>query len=540
MIKILSFCKSYLKKHIVALSTYILLCTIVGLFSLVKPYITGSFLDYLSGKHREFSLVHYCIFFFCTTVLSIVVGYVTNRLFVYLQTKLGFELNRDMISHVHKLPLSYLEKQDTAYLNQRINNDSNAIITFCIGIIQNIIIKFVTLIISLTVIFSFDPFIALVLFVLVPSYYVMYRLLKKYIFSASFLLKEQQADYFGKLYEQFSNIKLLKIHSISDEFLKRLNITFNMLLKSVYKYQNTTYLFSGLDSIVIAIAHVFLFLYGGFLVVSNELTIGQFTIISSYFGIMLAAARYFFSLGKTIQDNLVSLTRLDEILSIKQNLIGDTRLHDINDILISNYSKNYNENNVISNFSFRFGKGNIYTISGTNGSGKTTIINSILGLDIDEYSGNIYINGVLIQSINMQDARERLFGVVEQEPLLFNDTISYNIWLGKSEDEHRENYYIDLLGLHYLIESLPAGLQTIISENSSNLSGGEKQKISIIRALVKDPEVIILDEPTSALDKESSEKLKMHLLSIKSKKIIIIISHDTIFHDISDVVISLS
>lgn len=96
-----------------------------------------------------------------------------------------------------------------------------------------------------------------------------------------------------------------------------------------------------------------------------------------------------------------------------------------------------------------------------------------------------------------------------------------------------------MLGLQSFLSNLSNGLQTRIGENAANLSGGEKQKISIIRALIKDPEVVILDEPTSALDRESAEKLKIHLQSIKNQKTIIIVSHDTTFHDISDTVVFL-
>lgn len=539
MIKIILFCKPYLRKHTVALSSYILLCIVVGLFSLIKPYITGSFLDYLTGSDRCYSLVHYCIFFFFTMILSIFVGYASNRLYVYLQTKLGFELNCSVITHVHKLRLSYLDKQDTAYLNQRINNDSNALMTFCISVVQNVVIQSVTLFVSVVVIFSFDALIATVFFVLIPIYFVVYSLLKKHIFSASFLLKEQQANFFGKLYEQFTHIKLLKIHGISSEFLTRLYDSFNKLLKCAYNYQNTTYLFSGLDSVVVGIAQMFLFLYGGSLVLLGKLSIGQFTIISNYFGIMLGSARYFFSLGKTVQDNMVSLKRLEEIEFLEQSPIGETRLDHIDDISITDYSKSYEGNNIISSFSIKFTKGNIYTISGPNGSGKTTIVNSILGLDIGEYSGEIRINGLPLEKIDMQNARKHLFGVVEQEPMLFEDTISYNIWLGRVSEEKKLNDYIDMLGLQSFLSNLSNGLQTRIGENAANLSGGEKQKISIIRALIKDPEVVILDEPTSALDRESAEKLKIHLQSIKNQKTIIIVSHDTTFYDISDTVVFL-
>lgn len=138
---IFGLCKKYLKKNIRLLILYGILCLCSSFFAMISPYLSGNFIDCLVVIQSSKMIYRYCILFILIAVFSQILGYLVNRLFTKLQTKLAFEFNKDMISHVQKLPLSYISKQDMAYLNQRINNDTNMLMTFCISILQGIIIN---------------------------------------------------------------------------------------------------------------------------------------------------------------------------------------------------------------------------------------------------------------------------------------------------------------------------------------------------------------------------------------------------------------
>jgi len=139
----------------------------------------------------------------------------------------------------------------------------------------------------------------------------------------------------------------------------------------------------------------------------------------------------------------------------------------------------------------------------------------------------------------MYEIKLRCIGVTEQEPILIADTLLNNITFGQKYSNDRLYELIEILNLDNYISSLDNGLETIINEKSSNISGGEKQKISILRELLKNPEVLIFDEPTSALDSLSKIKLINYLQEIKTDKIIIIISHDEIIKNICDKIINI-
>lgn len=142
-------------------------------------------------------------------------------------------------------------------------------------------------------------------------------------------------------------------------------------------------------------------------------------------------------------------------------------------------------------------------------------------------------NGVSMDAIDIYNLRSRMISVSEQEPALLADTLSYNLNLDRvglvqSNKCVLENL-TNALGLKAYIESLPEQFDTVINESATNISGGEKLKISIIRAILRNPDVIILDEPTSALDSQSRAALRSYLDELKMSKIIIIISHDADF-----------
>lgn len=185
-----------------------------------------------------------------------------------------------------------------------------------------------------------------------------------------------------------------------------------------------------------------------------------------------------------------------------------------------------------------FVAGKIYSIRGENGAGKSTLINLLLGLYINCYRGEIIYNGIDINKIDLVDLRNKLVGVTEQIPLLLNDTLYNNLLMG-SKNFELMNFLIDYFQLNDFISRLENGINNVINESTTNISGGEKQKIAIIRQLISNPDVMIFDEPTASLDFDSKNKFLKYITKIKANKIIIIITHDDIINDFSDETITI-
>ncbi|MCL2275493.1 MAG: ABC transporter ATP-binding protein [Defluviitaleaceae bacterium] len=213
-------------------------------------------------------------------------------------------------------------------------------------------------------------------------------------------------------------------------------------------------------------------------------------------GVLLGALRYFFGLGSTIQSSMVSYTRLQELAQVREEPNGFQTLQEITEIECKNLIFHYHENALLQNINLRFTRGTIYAIKGKNGAGKSTLMDILLGLQAGEYTGEVLYNGIPQSDLDMYALRHQHIGVSEQEPTMLNDTPTYNINL----DDETRIQNLNPLGLQWL--------ELAVNESATTLSGGEKQKISIARALLKDPDILILDEPTSALDATGALHLK--------------------------------
>lgn len=538
--KVFKFCKNFIFKYKGLFSFYILLNIIIGIIGIIIPLLTGKIVDNLTYTKNKELLINYCIIFAVISIVNMLAGFLSSFIYIKLQTKSGYALNKHVVDHLQNVSMSYFTNTDTVYLNQRINNDSNSIIIFCIGVIINVAVNIITLIFTSVLLIKINYKIAIIMFVLVVLYIIMYSIFKKSLYQKSYEVKEAQSSFFSRLNEQLLNVKFIKIHSIKDIFTKRLDNAFTELIKKLVSSQKLSYLYTCCDSIIGLIAQLCIFLIGGFAIINGEMTIGFYVIMANYFSMMMGSSRYFFNLGKTYQDNLVSYNRITEILSIQQQIHGNYEIENIDCIKVENLTFNYSEKNIFKNYCVEFKKGKIYCLIGHNGVGKSTLISLILGLYVNDYEGKISYNNINIKEIDLYQTNLKRIGVTEQEPILIPDTLINNITLEKDYDVRLINDYINLLGLDKYILSLENGLNTIINEKSNNISGGEKQKISILRQFIKNPDVMILDEPTSALDVESKEKLRIYLNSVKKNKIIIVISHDSFIQEFCDVVVDLN
>jgi len=351
------------------------------------------------------------------------------------------------------------------------------------------------------------------------------------------MFKESQSKFFTSLHQQLKKMKFTKLHSAEQVLHDKLKSDFCSLRLGVIEFQKINCLFNSLDNIVLTLSQISFYLLGGLQILAGELTIGMYTIFTTYFSMMINSIRYFFNIGKSYQEALVSYDRIINILNQKTETNGSVQIDKIDKIDIQNLSFSYGEKEIIKNLNMTFTKGKIYGIKGGNGTGKTTLINLLLGLYIDEKKGVVLYNGIDISKLDMKKIRRNLIGVSEQEPVMLNSTIDQNLTLSREPlNNYKLEKYIKLLHLEQCINK--NGLDFVINDNS-NISGGEKQKLSIIRVLLKEPDIMVFDEPTSALDMKSAKCFSDYLLKVRDNRIIIIITHESQLMEICDVIYNL-
>lgn len=529
MKKIFKFSQKYFLKYKFRLILLFFIILISGLCTLSIPIITGNFIDFLVGVNRKADIYLYCIVFIMITIINILVGFIANRIYTKMNFLLTFNMTEDIIAHAQKISVFYFLNRNISSITQQISIDTKVIVDFCFDFFNNFIINILKLTIPLVIIFSISKIMFAIIMILSLIYLFAYISFKKILYKYNFQVKEEQNVYFSHLYEQLSKIKFLKTHQIEDWFNQKVQSVFANLLKLVMNLQVVQYSYSGLDTFIMSVGQICLFIIGGSLVLQTKISIGEFTLISSYFNMGITAIRYFFSLGQNIQTTLVSYERLIRIENETEEIVGNKKIETIDKIHIEKLSFSYDQRQIIFNQFLDFEKGNSYAILGKNGIGKTTLINIIIGV-YQGYSGKIYYNDYDLDEVDIKFLLKNHISVVEQEPVLIQDTLYNNIVLDRCVPEEDVKNLVEV----WLDDEKFKDLNIQINEKSCNLSVGEKEKIAIMRAIIKDSDLVIMDEPTAALDKESLKKIEKLIKDKWKDKIIIIITHDDKLASICD------
>ncbi|MCU7192580.1 ATP-binding cassette domain-containing protein [Turicibacter sanguinis] len=515
----------------------ILLKLLASCLSVINPLIIGVYIDILNTeKNRELVLV-FCFCFGFITILMLILQYVANINVANLKLRLNNDIIVKTILHINKGNLRKVREYDSAYLAQRITQDSSQIVDFILNNMLSFGIQILILLICILIMVKIDWIFLIFVLCISLINLLIYLLSKKRIYNERLRVSNAQNQYFAGLNENISNIYFTKINYIFNKMKDRIINSFKNYYevhKSFIKVQSAYHLIQSIPTNLIVFV---LFFYGGMGIINNKISIGEFIILNSYSTMLLGNISYFVEFSNVYQNYIVSYNRLKELFNIPLDRMDnnkfDIQLNEDNfeRISLSNISLSYDNKYILNNINMSFQKGYIYNIVGSNGCGKTTLLNLLLFVE-ENYSGEVFYNNINIRSANLALIRNELVSFVEQDPVILNDSLKSNIEVLCINNIHEYNAKLDK-ELFMIFNSLD-NLEENKTLSKNVLSGGEQKKISIIRALSKDTPIIILDEPTNSLDMQSIILLKDYLKRIKSKKLIIMISHSEIFDDIVD------
>lgn len=517
---------SILKRDYACLIYLTTLCTLTSILNLFLPLIAGNFINKLISNPRMGIITQYCLVILILNLISYFLAYMIMRLNISIQINSTFNLNKNILQKIQRVSLLYLQNKDIAYMNQRINNDVNTMVIFVINVIKDVLVNMISLLFSISFLFRISELIFFVFFIVLILYILLYKTLKRQLLLLKKLVLERQSEYFSKLQEMLTYVKFTKIYNYTDFLIKPLTKKNDELKKTLLENQKYTYILTVSEQIIVMIFQICLYIIGGVQVINGKLSVGMFTIMSTYLGNVITSFKYFSTLYQQYLSAYVSYQRIIEFENLKDDNCGNMNIEDVEEIFLDNFSYTYNtQNKIIDNINYKFKVNEIYFISGKNGSGKTTLVNSILGL-YSEYDGNILVDGYSIKNINMYSFREKFVSFIDQHGLLINSSIYENISLNQNISiKTIETYLLDF-GLIKAYDEANEYLSKNINELSSNLSGGECQKICLIREFLRNKKVMIFDEPTSYLDVYSKNVFIKYVRNLKENHIVIIISHD--------------
>lgn len=519
----------YLLKYKVKLCFLLTTLLVTAAISIFVPYFNGVYLDMLIADPTIERMVQLTILMISVGLIGMMLSFCAKLLAVKICTIVEYDITADLVEHMQKIPYCvYMNKFNNSQLLQRITTDVHSIVSLYLNNISQFVFNAFILLFLASVLFSISKTIFLVIAVFIPVYLCIYICFKKPLFASNYLTKEANSIYFKTLFDQLYQLQSIKADASFEQSRVATKTYFSHLFRVVMSNTKLVQWFSSADSFLSILFQGSVLLIGGSQIISGIMTVGELTVVNAYFTKVLEALKFYFTFGQTYQNAKASYERIQELNQIEEEHNGEYRLSSLQTIQIKDLSFSY-ENSTFSidhrNKTTSFEKGYVYLINGQNGSGKTTYINILLGLIQEISSGYVKYNGFSLENLDLYAIRKDIISVLLQDTLLPDDTASNYLSTGLAIDNDSLVCEIFKSGLNILYKD-KNHLTTLLGERLNNLSGGERQLISLTRVFLKKSDVFVLDEPSTALDKDCVERLIKYIMIAKKDKIIILTSHD--------------
>jgi ABC-type bacteriocin/lantibiotic exporter with double-glycine peptidase domain len=516
---------SYRKQWAIGL---VLMLLIVGL-KLPLPLLTKYVIDKVIEGEDVSNLIKIITILVFATIIFLFLDSYKGYLLFRINKLLTIRYNRLLFKHIQSLPNDYVFSKGSGYLNARIINDPEKLNTVFIDTSLTIIQSTLIMIVSSFVLFNLNWKLTLSVFAVIPFYVFSHYLYINKIKIWNEHVKEERANISSMLTESLSAIQTVKLFLLEFSELLR----FHKHLKSKYNYEKKEYLYTLYVNIIVSffssLIPIIILGYGGYEIVHGNFTIGGLIAFNTLLGYVFGPIRSLLSVHVSFQTSLVSLNRIYNILSLKKD---DSQIKKSELCIPDNYSVEFNNvtfgykknEKILDNISFSISEGQKIGLVGSVGSGKTTIINLLNKFYIPS-KGEILIGNYDINKI----ARKDLFnitGIVSQDTFLFSNTIYENIKIGNLKATKDD--IINAANIAFVddfVQGFEDKYDTMVGENGTFLSGGQKQLISIARVILKNPKIIIFDEPASSLDFKTETKINELITRYFKDKTCIIISH---------------
>ncbi len=509
----------------------LILLVSISLISLLPARVLGNAIDtIISGGLTSSSLA----FLVGGLVLLPLTRYLLSMLYNYLMNvegqKLAFKLRKNYLDHLFKMDSKFYETYKKGDLISRVTNDLDSITTAATSLLEGIVFNFGVIIIAILIMGTTISWkLTLVSVTIMPIGLTLLNIIRFNKRKYTKIHREIYADMTEKVLESVEGMKVIRAYVQEENDLKKQYEAIDKDINSwryIVNYENW---FNPLFEIIYGFAYFLAFAYGTFLIINQEISVGNLITFVSYIGMLLSPIISVSTIFSQINNATISVDRYDEILQAVPEVHDDfdsLPIMTFNQIDFKNVTFKYpfDKSPVIKNINFSIVNGQTIGIVGPTGAGKSTLIRQLLR-EFNTTSGEIIIDNVPITEYKINDVRG-LVGYVPQEHMLFKKAVDENILVGnpraRLEDLDRAVKIADFeKDVIYLTE----GLHTMVGEAGTTLSGGQKQRLSIARALIKDPQILILDDSLSAVDAKTEENIIDHLKESRNGKTNIIIAH---------------
>lgn len=516
----------YVKKFIILV---LFLMIIQSAISIINPLILKYLIDNVIPSQDTELLKKVAFLIVGIFIIEMIVNFIYNVIMPYIVNKINVIFKQKILNHILYLDLDFFSKNQVGKMNNVIQRDTYVVIGFISRKVIPLFSELINLIFIITTLFILDTELTLISLSFIPIYFILYTYAGKQL--------EKRIPSYYKLHDKLSQFILQSISGI--EVIKTFNREENEgeNYKTICdEYVKSEIKLNIIESITGVISSVFgkfivlgIFLYAILLMFDNSITLGVAIAFNTYLIRLLTPVQIFSSLTAESKRSKESYNRIKQYLDLipkvkdnpnsisKNNLENGIQFHDVS------FGYNSDEYN-LKNINIDIPKKSSIALVGKSGSGKSTIIKLLLRLyDVNE--GEISIDGINIRKIKINDLRN-LIGYIGQDNFLFNKSIRENILYGNENiSDEKLTEICKKVNIYEFILTLKDGFNTIVGERGVKLSGGEKQRIAIARALIKNPQIIILDEATSHLDSNNENIIQQSIKALSKTTTLVIIAH---------------
>ncbi len=521
------FIKEQRKTYIILL---ILLISISSI-SLAPAYVLGRSIDTIVSGGLTKKTLSYLVFLLALLPTARYgLSFIYNHLSQKTSQLLSFKMRKKYLSHLFEMDSQFFETYEKGDLISRVTADLDAITQAASSMLEGIIFNVGVILFAIGVMAtSIHLELTLISVSIMPIGLSILNMIRnkkrKYIKKH----REIYAEMTEKVLESVEGQKALRAYVQEDNDLQKQFQAIDKDIESwryIVRYENW---FNPLFEVIYGIAYILAFVFGVFFIINQEMTLGGLITFVAYIGLLYGPIISISTIFSQINNAMISVDRFDEVMRhvpVVHDEIDSKPILTFERIEFKDVTFKYpfDKQPVIKNISFNILSGQTIGIVGPTGSGKSTLIRQLLR-EFNVTSGNIWIDGAPIESYRIEDIRN-LVGYVPQTHMLFKRSVEDNILLGNPKATMDAlDKAVKIADFEKDLQFLSEDIHTMVGEAGSTLSGGQKQRLSIARALIKDPQILILDDSLSAVDMKTEDTIIHHLKDFRKGKTNIIVAH---------------
>lgn len=536
---------SYVKPYYFRIVLSLILMIISTVMCIYGPRLIGNITTeisegilskYAGGKGIDFERIGRLIIMILSIYsISALIDYVVNLLHINVSNSISYKLRDDISKKINKLPLSYFDTQSHGDVLSRVTNDVDNISVNLTSTVSQVLNSLVNIVGVLFMMFTISWKLTLISLIVIPMSGLVAAITVKKSQKHFRAHSDQLGKINGHIEEMYSGHLLVKTYNYEDKSIEQFNSINDKLYEAAYKSQFYSSLMMPLTGFLQNIGYVAVCLVGGFEVINGSMAIGDIQAFTTYVRRLQQPVSSIAQLMNTIQTMVAAAERVFDLLNQTEEVADTTDPVSIYDedgniniegnVTFENVRFGYTPDKIIINdFSMFVAPGKDVAIVGPTGAGKTTLVKLLMRF-YELNGGSIYVDYKNIKDYTRKDLRS-IFGMVLQDAWLFEGTIKDNIRFGKPDATDEEIYEACRLAhVDRFIKTLDNGYDTVISEETSGISQGQKQLLTIARAFLKNPKILILDEATSSVDTRTEQLIQDSMEELRKGRTAFTIAH---------------